>query len=79
MKQSKRFALGGKSTTRMLRILIMTVCWMVRKLLRVKYIIFLLLSLIGRDTKPGAEETSKTVLRKFPMKSNREYRAFRPG
>ena len=31
----------------------------------------------GRDTKPGAEETSKTVLRKFPRKSNREYRAFR--
>ncbi len=24
----------------------------------------------GRDTKPGAEETSKTVLRKFPRKSN---------
>ena len=23
----------------------------------------------GRDTKPGAEETSKTVLRKFPRKS----------
>ena len=25
----------------------------------------------GRDTKPGAEETSKTVLRKFPRKSNK--------
>ena len=24
----------------------------------------------GRDTKHGAEETSKTVLRKFPRKSN---------
>ena len=24
----------------------------------------------GRDTKPGAKETSKTVLRKFPRKSN---------
>ena len=24
----------------------------------------------GRDTSPGAEETSKTVLRKFPRKSN---------
>ncbi len=23
----------------------------------------------GRDTKPGAKETSKTVLRKFPRKS----------
>ncbi len=24
----------------------------------------------GRDTKPGAKETSKTVLRKFPRKSD---------